>query len=49
MAALSGLKLVYFDLRARGEPIRLALAAGGVQWEDVRIPMDKWKEEKKSK
>lgn len=47
MAALSGLKLVYFDLRARGEPIRLALAAGGVQWEDVRIPMDKWKEEKK--
>lgn len=31
------MKLVYFDLRARGDPIRLALEIGGQEWEDERI------------
>ena len=31
-------KLTYFNLRARAEPIRLLLAYGGVQYEDERIP-----------
>ena len=34
----TGLKLVYFDVRARAEPARLLLAYGGVEYEDVRIP-----------
>ena len=30
-------KLVYFDLRARGEIIRIILNYGGVEFEDERI------------
>ncbi|GMR30498.1 hypothetical protein PMAYCL1PPCAC_00693, partial [Pristionchus mayeri] len=30
-------KLTYFDLRARGEPIRMMFAIAGVPLEDVRI------------
>ncbi|KAK7102161.1 glutathione S-transferase-like [Littorina saxatilis] len=39
---MSGIKLVYFDIRGRGEPSRLVLAAAGQQWDDVRIPRDQW-------
>ena len=36
-------KLTYFNLRARGEPIRLLLAYGGIKYEDERIP-PKWED-----
>lgn len=42
------IKLVYFDLRGRGEPSRLVLAAAGKEWEDVRIPFDEWPAQKDS-
>eukprot|EP01091_Cochliopodium_minus_P005236 TRINITY_DN15199_c0_g1_i1.p1 TRINITY_DN15199_c0_g1~~TRINITY_DN15199_c0_g1_i1.p1 ORF type:complete len:220 (-),score=90.44 TRINITY_DN15199_c0_g1_i1:19-654(-) len=34
---MSKIKLTYFDLTGRGEPSRLALAIGGVEFEDERI------------
>ena len=34
---MAAVKLTYFNLRARGEPIRLLLAYGGVKYEDERI------------
>ena len=42
-------KLTYFNLKARAEPIRLALAAAGVQYEDVRIKFEDWPKIKGSK
>ncbi|XP_019647640.1 PREDICTED: hematopoietic prostaglandin D synthase-like [Branchiostoma belcheri] len=35
-------RLIYFNLRARAEATRLVFAAAGVEYEDVRIPRDKW-------
>eukprot|EP01056_Protomagalhaensia_sp_Gyna25_P000126 Protomagalhaensia_sp_Gyna_25__125@NODE_105_length_5226_cov_230_702911_g82_i0_p1_GENE_NODE_105_length_5226_cov_230_702911_g82_i0NODE_105_length_5226_cov_230_702911_g82_i0_p1_ORF_typecomplete_len617_score101_56GST_N/PF02798_20/6_2e09GST_N/PF02798_20/5_7e02GST_N/PF02798_20/7_1e03GST_N/PF02798_20/3_2e09GST_C_3/PF14497_6/8_5e05GST_C_3/PF14497_6/3_3e03GST_C_3/PF14497_6/6_3e12GST_N_3/PF13417_6/0_012GST_N_3/PF13417_6/1e04GST_N_3/PF13417_6/1_4e03GST_N_3/PF13417_6/6_5e08GST_N_4/PF17172_4/0_00024GST_N_4/PF len=32
--------LYYFDVAGRGEPIRFAFLLGGVEFRDVRIPMD---------
>ncbi len=32
------IKLVYFQARGRAEAIRLALAYGGIEFEDVRMP-----------
>ncbi|KAK7102173.1 hypothetical protein V1264_020435 [Littorina saxatilis] len=43
---MSELKVVYFDLRARGEPIRLVLEAAGKKYEDVRLSFDEWPAEK---
>ncbi|XP_065843536.1 glutathione S-transferase 1-like isoform X1 [Oscarella lobularis] len=37
-------KLTYFPGRGRAEIIRFVLAAGNVDYEDVRIAGDKWKE-----
>lgn len=37
MAAAHSIKLTYFSLAARGFPIRVALRAAGVPWEDERI------------
>ncbi|KAI8496575.1 hypothetical protein Bbelb_258740 [Branchiostoma belcheri] len=37
-------KLTYFNVRGRGELIRLLFAAGGIPYEDVRIEWDKWPE-----
>eukprot|EP00090_Calanus_glacialis_P035993 TRINITY_DN6140_c0_g1_i1.p1 TRINITY_DN6140_c0_g1~~TRINITY_DN6140_c0_g1_i1.p1 ORF type:complete len:203 (-),score=57.98 TRINITY_DN6140_c0_g1_i1:65-673(-) len=34
---MAAVKLTYFNLRARGEPIRLLLAYGGVKYEDERV------------
>ncbi|KAF0686971.1 Aste57867_21263 [Aphanomyces stellatus] len=36
------LKLTYFDVASRGEITRLALAIGGIPFEDERIPRDQW-------
>lgn len=33
-------KLTYYNVRARGEPTRLAFAYAGVEYDDVRIPFD---------
>ncbi|KAK2712883.1 hypothetical protein QYM36_011548 [Artemia franciscana] len=35
-------KLTYFNLRAKGEPIRLILAYGNIQYEDNRIEFSDW-------
>lgn len=35
-------RLTYFDGMGLGEPIRLLLAYGGVDYEDVRIKMEDW-------
>lgn len=39
-------KLIYFNFRARAEPIRLIFAAAGVPYEDFRLDHDKWDEYK---
>jgi glutathione S-transferase len=37
------LKLTYFDIHGgRGEPARLAMFIGGIEFEDRRIPFDAW-------
>lgn len=33
------IKLSYFDARGIGEPIRMILAYGGEEFEDIRAPM----------
>ncbi|KAL5019341.1 hypothetical protein ScPMuIL_005063 [Solemya velum] len=35
-------KLTYFDGRGGAEPIRMAFAAGGVEFEDVRVQIAEW-------
>lgn len=42
-------KLIYFNSRGRAEHIRFIFAYAGVEYEDVRIPKEKWPEFKKSK
>ena len=43
------LRLLYFDFNGgRGEAARLAMAIGGVEFEDDRVPVDKWPEVKDS-
>nr|XP_022903522.1 glutathione S-transferase-like [Onthophagus taurus] len=39
---MAKVKVTYFDLPALGEPIRLLLVYGGVEFEDIRIEGDKW-------
>ncbi|ODM96901.1 Glutathione S-transferase [Orchesella cincta] len=39
-------KLIYFNVMARAEPIRLIFAAAGVQYEDYRLEGDNWDTEK---
>ena len=39
-------KLTYFAGRGRGEIARLLLAAGGVEYENVRIPIEDWAKHK---
>ena len=38
------IKLTYFDIEGRAEPVRLALVLSGTEFEDERIPFDKWPE-----
>ena len=42
-------KLTYFDIRARGEPIRVILKLAGVEYEETRIPFasEEWTRLKK--
>jgi len=35
-------KYTYFNLRAKGEVVRLLFAVAGVQYEDIRIELDAW-------
>lgn len=35
-------KLLYFDVRGRGEAIRQLMVLGGHSFEDVRISMEEW-------
>jgi prostaglandin-H2 D-isomerase / glutathione transferase len=39
---LAGAKLTYFGIPGRGEALRLALAIGGVEFEDKRVPFPAW-------
>lgn len=43
------LKLIYFNARGRAEVSRLLLALGGQEYEDVRIQIENWPQEKPSK
>ncbi|GMS85895.1 hypothetical protein PENTCL1PPCAC_8070, partial [Pristionchus entomophagus] len=47
-SAMPHYKLTYFDLRARGECIRMMFAIAGVPLEETRIPMNEWPELKKT-
>ncbi|RUS69764.1 hypothetical protein EGW08_022470, partial [Elysia chlorotica] len=40
------IKLVYFNIRGRGELIRLTMHAGGVAFIDERIPYEEWAQRK---
>ena len=42
------MKFFYFDLYARGEPIRMALHLSGQQWEDIRVTGESWAAKKPS-
>ena len=33
-------KLIYFDTKGRGEPIRIILARKGIDFEDVRLTLE---------
>lgn len=35
-------KLTYFNIRGRAEPIRLLLTLSGVEFEDCRVPFERW-------
>ncbi|KAI0988413.1 hypothetical protein GJ496_003261 [Pomphorhynchus laevis] len=41
-------RLLYFDVKGRGEAIKLLFAAANVDFEDVRVKADKWEEIKDS-
>lgn len=41
-------KLIYFNARGRAEHIRLIFAYSGIEYEDYRIPKERWPEYKKS-
>ncbi|PVD25264.1 hypothetical protein C0Q70_15762 [Pomacea canaliculata] len=42
---MADLKFVYFNLQARGEPVRLILAAAGQKYKDVRLSFLDWPKE----
>lgn len=41
--------MIYFNARGRAEHIRFIFAYAGVEFDDERIPREKWPELKKSK
>jgi hypothetical protein len=46
---MASYNFVYFDLRGRGESIRLLLALSGVAYTEERISMEEWPKIKSSK
>ena len=42
-------KLLYFPLQGYAQSIRYMLGAKGVEFEDVRIPMEEWRTIKEAK
>lgn len=42
-------KVTYFNVTALGEPIRMLLAYGGLDFEDSRFEKEQWPEIKESK
>ena len=36
------MKLTYFDVYGKGEPLRMLFAKAGVAFEDERISFEKW-------
>lgn len=46
---MSSIKLIYFPVRGRAEPIRYILAQSGGKYEDVRIARENWPQMKPSK
>jgi hypothetical protein len=49
MTSSPSYKLIYFNARGKAEHIRFIFAYAGVEFEDERIPRDKWPQVKKSK
>jgi len=43
---MGDIKLVYFNVRARAEPMRLAMVAAGKKFEDVQLGFEQWPAEK---
>ena len=44
---MTNYKLTYFNIRARGEPIRLMLILAGQKFEDYRMDVEDWSTQKK--
>lgn len=42
-------KLFYFASKGRGQPIRLLLHIAGVEFDDVKVTLEEWKDIKASK
>jgi hypothetical protein len=42
MGLLTNCKLTYFDLSGRGDPCRLALTHGGIEFTDNRVAFPDW-------
>ena len=43
---MSGCKLYYFPGHGKGEIVRLSLAAGNIEFEDIRLEGEAWAKEK---
>ena len=43
---MTGYKLYYFELRARGEICRLSFKAAKIDFEDIRLNREEWIKEK---
>lgn len=46
---MSGYKLYYFNVRAKGEICRFAFAAANIEFEDIRLQGEEWTKEKACK
>ena len=46
---MSEFKLTYFDSRGRAEVARLLFALAGVEYKDIRLTQDEWKDIKACK